>query len=299
MTCGDPNVSHSPQRADVFVGECNNHVAHVYARLARPKQPGDLGLRGRLRGPMNAHSATLPTNYPLVDLGPGDTTLARAKVPDPCTWSPTTPSLYEFWIEDPLGQVPPLHRSAFGIRQFGPRGSSLLLDARLWVPRGIHGDQATESLEVWREQAAVRVTQRFDAALFAEASRTGVMIVYEATSGSVDEISSLLVELADFAAVAMVLFPSGIHLPDAVRKVAPNVVLAQRVDRREELSSWAQVAWASAANPDQLAQLATELSLPIIVERRYLGDSLAAARAACDELQAELAPLGQFAGYVV
>ena len=49
----------------------------------------------------------------------------------------------------------------------------------------------------------------------------------------------------------------------------------------------------------RFAEQVTNLYRPIIAERRYRGTSLLEARAAIDTLQADLAPIGQFAGYVV
>ena len=50
---------------------------------------------------------------------------------------------------------------------------------------------------------------------------------------------------------------------------------------------------------DEFAEHSRDITLPIIAVRRYHGSSLAEARAAIDTLQADLAPIGQFAGYVV
>ena len=50
---------------------------------------------------------------------------------------------------------------------------------------------------------------------------------------------------------------------------------------------------------DMLRAMAERVDLPIVAVRRGRFASLAEARAGCDQLQADLAPLGQFAGYVV
>lgn len=286
-------------KPDVFIGECNNHVAHVYARLARPCREGELSLTGRVRGPTNVYGYTLATSYPFANLGAGDTTLLRAIVPDPCTWSPMTPTLYEYWIEDRLGQLPPVHRQEFGIRQLGPRGKSFILDGKRWVPRAAHDDRLTESWEMWRFRAAVRVTQAFDETLFAEASRAGVMIIHETTHKDPVGVRSLLAQLSDYAAVSMVLFQQDAALPAEIAHVAPNILLVKRINHLADMQDWVQAAWIDATDIDGFARLVASINTPIIAVRRYRGTSLAEARAAVDTLQADLAPIGQFAGYVV
>lgn len=286
-------------RPEVFVGECNDQVAHIYVRLARPCHEGDSSLTARFRGPSNVYGHTLATNYPFASLGPGDTTLLRAIVPDPCPWSPLTPTLYEYWIKDDLGAFPPIRRQEFGIRQFAPHGPNLVLQGKRWVPRGMHDDHLMETLEMWRFRAGVRVTRSFDEVLFAEASRAGVMIMFEMDDEALRDIKNVLIALSDFAAVAMVLIPAGSQLSETIRRSAPNIVLVQQFDGSDALQPWAHAVSIDATSIRDFAEHCTTIKIPIIAERRYRGTSLAEARSAIDTLQADLAPIGQFAGYVV
>ena len=66
----------------------------------------------------------------------------------------------------------------------------------------------------------------------------------------------------------------------------------------QALPLWVQLLWAD--DPLVLARLPANHELPIIACRKLAEPvPLSAARAACDALQRDLAPRGQFAGYVV
>jgi len=92
---------------EIFVGDVNDVEARVYARyVGAAKDDGAhaerIVLKGRLRGPYCERSRTLPAEIAFRDSEkPG---LIEALVPDPCTWSPDLPHLYQADVEARQGQ---------------------------------------------------------------------------------------------------------------------------------------------------------------------------------------------------
>jgi beta-galactosidase/beta-glucuronidase len=80
------------ERIEISVGDVNDVEARVFARYTGA-EIGDVQIRGTLRGPFCAGSRTLPAVIAFRDAG--EPRLAEAVVPDPCTWSPELPHVYE------------------------------------------------------------------------------------------------------------------------------------------------------------------------------------------------------------
>jgi hypothetical protein len=182
------------------------------------------------------------------------------------------------------------------IRRLAPRGKSLYLNGKRWVIRGIFDWGPVADSSIWRQHAAVRVVRRLDERLLTEAAEQGVLIVEQLMAR---KFNGALRYTGQFPALGMVLFPDGLTPSADAQEQAPNLLLAQRISHPSELGAWANVAWMEAEAIQQFPNLISTIPVPIIAERRYRGDSLAEGRAAIDTLQADLAPIGQFAGYVV
>lgn len=279
---------------DLFTGEVNENIAHVYARL--PRTHTNQKITGRIRGPFNQFAQTLPANASFRDLGPGDTVLARAVVTDPCTWSPDSPALYQVKIETDVQSKQILNvvygSELFGIRRFSAQGQDLSLDGKRWVVRGIANlEQACEFTE-WREHAAVRVMSGFDNRWAANAAKSGVAVIVELDHAQAEELQFI----ANFPCVMIVIMSE--PPPENVKTLVPNLLLAQRVPPEQTPAVWADVAWV-AINKEFPSTDLLHWNIPVVIERSGHYSSISEARTACDQLQADLAPLGQFAGYVV
>jgi hypothetical protein len=73
-----------------------------------------------------------------------------------------------------------------------------------------------------------------------------------------------------------------------------------RADPVQRVLPWADLLFASAVNLNWIASVMTQSHLPVLATRPLAAPlELASARAACDALQRDLAPIGQFAGYIV
>src|SRR5262245_53308850 len=238
---------------------------------------------------------------PFVDLGPGPTLLARAVVPDPCCWSPDLPAIYDVTVE--LLQdahVVSSVRREIGLKALGVRGRHLALESRRWVLRGVWTSSSTSPLpRQWREGSAAWVAADAEDTALQEASQFGALAVAD-VRGSADEMLAGLRRLTQFPASAIAIVRGELPADFQRASAAPNLLLAQPLGREgpQALPPWVQLLWAD--DPLVLAQRPANHELPIIACRKLAEPvPLAAARAACDALQRDLAPRGQFAGYVV
>jgi len=223
-------------------------------------------------------------------------------ITDPCVWSPELPMLYAAEVDAAYTSGDEYYnRGHFAFRHLVPRRRSLYLNGKRWVLRAAYDHGGAPSAEVaqWREHFNGRVAVwRNDRVLFADASRLGLAIVAEPTNLRC-ELGEAFRGMARQPSITIVLLQSDQVPPPETKKEYPSLCLAQRVARAEMVAPWADVAWMNVGSVDEFAEHSRDITLPIIAVRRYHGSSLAEARAAIDTLQADLAPIGQFAGYVV
>lgn len=286
---------------DVFFGELTVHRASVYARLPRPVDDAGVKISGEVRGPRCRSAQTLPLSVPLVDLGQGPTLLARAVVPDPTFWSPDVPAIYDVTVNLlHHGQTLATARRSIGFRPVGVRNGQFRSEAKNWVLRGVCTSSTTAAaIAEWQTTSSAYVAEYY-VDRFVEASELGVIAI--ADLDAKQDISLQLRQLAlhPAAAVAIVRVGPGVNLK--LTGIAPNVLLAQALPALGPFTpqAWAQAIWAESADSALLSTLQSNGKLPIIAVRK-LGTpaQIGEARAACDDLQRDLASVGQFAGYVV
>jgi len=288
---------------DVFYGELTTAAAYVYARLPRPSGGQDLKLTGIVRGPRCLHAATLPLTARLSDLGPGPTVLARALIPDPSSWSPDLPAIYDVNIQVLSdGQVIATERRELGFRALGVRRTGFVMEGKPWVLRGIHQSSTSAALpREWHDASAAYVASQPTSEALAEASQFGALAVVQIDAGQTD-IEHCLREVSKEPSVALAVIQGASADCATFSNVAPNVLLAQAIDAGSEpvVMPWAKAAWVAARDPIWLGQLQQAFRLPIVAVRSLeYSQPLEIARAECDRLQRELVTIGQFAGYVV
>jgi hypothetical protein len=288
---------------DVFHGDLTANRAIVYARLARPADDSGLSLSGQVRGPRCLYAETLPATSPLIDLGRGPTLLAQAVVPEPCFWSPDLPAIYDVAVNLKRGdEIIATTRREIGLKSLGVRGRDFAVAGKRWVLRGVFEQSATAELpRGWHEAAAAYVTERPDNERLAEASQWGAPAVVH-VEGDAGRLAGTLKQLAMHPAVALAVVHGDLPSDIKPASIAPNIMLAQPVPSSAGLPAepWAQVLWAEVSDPKALAPLLAKSAAPIIVVRQLASRlPIEQARAACDQLQRDLAPVGQFAGYVV
>jgi hypothetical protein len=289
----------------VFHGEASTALARVYARLPSGEATAGCELVGRVVGPYCRWAQTLPAASRLVDRAAGndaDALLAEAIVPDPCFWSDALPMLYTVEVQ--------LRRSGatiasvelpIGFRGVGRRGRSLFREGRRWVPRGMHAasvlGEAGDELSAWRAAADVMAVEQPSDMLCASASQIGVWLV-AIVDEPADALVAELCRLARHAAVFLIALPPGAAATPAMRRAAPNLLLAERPAFHE--TPQADCILADAGDADAFAAAVRASELPVIAGRRLATpQTLAAARRACDALQRDMAAVGDFAGYLV
>jgi hypothetical protein len=285
---------------EVFYGEVTQHSAQVYVRLANLPGGGEWSLAGHIRGPFCNGVRTLPLTATLVDTGVGDTLLAKSAIPDPSTWTPLSPAHYNVTVElRRHGELTECVERRIGVRTLGAGGRNLRWEAKRWVLRGICiAEQAIGELEPWREHNAVPVVSRPSDALLEQASQEGVLLAVElgidATPADVRRISS-------FPAVGMAVLPPSCDDAAKLKSLAPNILFAQTMpSKSSSVAEWADFLLCDAEQPDELRQRLAKSALPIVAVRRVAEHgSFLDTRAQCDQLQRDLAAIGDFAGYVV
>ncbi len=284
-------------RIDIFFGAASESMCRVYARLSPSGSPSLGQLSGTLAGPECAYAETLPATFTFADRGPGGPPLAEAVVPEPCYWTPAMPQLYRADLRwtGRSGDSAQLSRTV-GLRRFGTAGQRLRFDGNAWVLRGARADQpSVEQLPAWHDaEMAMYVHQPGDA-LCQAASRVGVLIVVDLEQASVSEIR----RLSRWPAVGMVCLPAGAQVDMAL--IGHNLLMAERFANQTPVvpSSWADVALCEVSADGTLPPGIAESGLPVIAAHRAELLEAGELRSACDRLQRDLAPQGQFAGYIV
>ncbi|HZZ74237.1 MAG TPA: hypothetical protein VFE24_18520 [Pirellulales bacterium] len=287
---------------ELFFGALDNALARVYARLPRGGLPDEVRLVGQITGPDCAWATTLPDVIRFRDAGPGETLLSWAAVPDPCCWTTELPFYYRVRIELRQGAALLAQTERlFAFRRLGAAGSSLRFEGARFVVRAVEMQRAFKiDLKPWRAADAACWAVRPDDELCEQASMFGVLLIAEIPVGE-STLRDDLSRLARWPAVGIVVLEAQEISPRVLERRA-NLLLAQQIDRAAapavSIAPWADLLVVDANHP-HLPDLARG-PLPVLVRRSVpRPTSVAAARGECDRLQRELAPLADFAGYIV
>jgi hypothetical protein len=287
-------TSTNDDRLDLFVGGMSQAVCRVYARWANSVVEG-AQLTGTLTGPTCLYGETLPATSRFLDRGPGGPPLAEATVPEPSFWTPQMPQLYQARVQLRRGdQLQAEVTRSFGIRPLGAAGMRLRLDGKAWVLRGVMRDDVTEEeLPGWHDSDTALVVPCPSDTLCEAASRIGVLIVAVLAEADGNEIR----RLSRWPAVGIVSLPAG-SAPQ-VANLGHNLLLAERFGAGQPVvpAAWADLVICEVDDPSRFD--AAQLFKPVLACRPLRTTSSVNRRAGCDRLQGDLAPRGQFAGYIV
>lgn len=272
---------------DVFWTELSPTRGVVYARLTDVECRAGWRLTGTIRGPRSIRHQTLPATVPFQDLGPGPTHLARAVVPDPSYWSPESPNIYDVTIELHRDGEPTLvEQRMLGFRPIRAGERYLQREGKTWIPRGamigtlsdLSFDQARELGLVLRHSG----TSLLDDSFFEQASSQGIYLAVD-LGGDRAKIQRDINEYSRWPAVFMA-FIVQLEDPESLASLDRQNLIVVARDERADVVYGSELA---ATKPT------------IAVRPIEAPHDLLAARAACDQLQRELAPRGPFAGYFV
>jgi hypothetical protein len=274
---------------DVYYADLSPISCEVRVRLRTP-QSERWSITGCVRGPESRASRMLPATHALRPMTSAAGASAVATVPDPCFWAPELPAYYRLKIDVSRDAQPiASFERTLGIRPLSVRGKSLYWDSRRWVLRAVSVESALEAdLSQWRNCGAAMAVARPSEELCREATEQGVLLVARA-SGDENELIAEARRISKWGAVGLLIIESWHGLPahDAIRGEAPNLLVATNDGALPAIN----VAGELRAPPADRAAIAIRR----LVERV----DLPTARAACDRLQRDLAPLGDWAGYVV
>lgn len=288
----------------IFYGEATSSSAHVYARVPHRPEWKNPRLHGVVRGPRAEGIRTLPTTADLVDLGPGDSILARAIVPDPGFWTTDVPAVYDIDAElRDQGDVIAAVTRQIGIRQFGAAGTSWYFGGRRWVLRGLFmNDLSADEVDVLRSTNACCIVTEPSAKTCETASRHGVVLV-PMLSGSAEHIHREVQRLNRWPAIAIVIIDTELPKDADLKSLAPNVEfvhLCRGGVAEESIPRWATAVAGVVGDATRFGNRFGNSTLPVLAIRKT--DSkmdMSERRAACDWLQRDLAQHGDFAGYMV
>jgi hypothetical protein len=303
----------SVKNPEVFSGAADPAEARVYAVANHDAGHGDNGwqLSGHLVGPQCEFAHTLPARISFRAQHLENGILAEAVVPDPCFWTPELPFLYRAELNFHHGDaVESKYTQTIGIRRFGNRGGTLYFDAKRFVFRGVNLSfdvEPTESqLNYARETGTATVVSWPTQQLCELASRRGMMVIADLQTSemrSQQNAAETLRNIAHWPAVLAAIVDAKTTSLIESRGAVQNVLIGQYVNAHnppEAVSKATQIIFAEVTNSKDFAAWATTLDRPLIAVRRLDEPvKIEEQRAACDALQRDLAPYGDFAGYIV
>jgi len=290
--------------AALFHGAADDNLARVYAQIPRAGLPDQASLAGTIRGPFCDFAETLPNTVRFADKGPGATLLSEALLTDPCFWNTELPFWYDVELRLLAGnQELASARRILGLRRLGLSGRNLLWDAKRFVVRAVTTTPAIPDLATFRDTVTAAIVTNPTEDLCLAASQQGVLLIVD-LSASADWLTAAQT-YARWPAVGIIVTPD-VEPPTQLPRALMNTVLA-RIDHRQIPTTVTSPRSARFVELDSAAMPGTNAlpgevvpNVAVLVRRQLTAlGSIASARAACDRLQADLADLGDFAGYCV
>lgn len=302
-----PDAAEHDFRLDLFHGQFTRSSADIYARLSGDFEAASVWnngwrLSGSIEGPRAENSHTLPAQVLMHDLGAGESLLARARLPDPCSWSPDLPLLYDVHIQLMVDELPTWElNQVMGLRQMGVLEDRLQLENQPWSLMGAH-QQRLGSLDL-PPADQVLMLEGIQLPLLEQCSAEGGwLLTLLDGSASTTVLAGMLRDCARSAANWCVVLRDvapGCQVPTGA---APNLLLGQWFSATEEIepAEWAEIVFVEMDDPAGFSERTVGCPLPVIaIEQGPERGDWDAARTACKQLRHQLAAFRQFAGYIV
>jgi hypothetical protein len=190
------------------------------------------------------------------------------------------------------------------IRMFRAQGRSLMFSGRRWVLRGVRRCKSPDSpITAWRDAGAAMLVETPNYTRATEAARLGVPLVVKIRETILADVELQLRRFAHWPEVVVVAIGAAADLPDDIGRSVNSILLAAHCSAESApaaLPGWASVMLCESTDAAELARAVTGRDYPVIAMRPLEPSTdIAAARAACDKLQADLAPQADLAGYIV
>ena len=272
--------------------EATDSLVHIHLRLAGKEMPTGATFNGTLTGPRCRYARTLPAVFPVRDVNG----TAEVLVTEPCYWTADLPFLYHLRIEVRNGgKIIESIKQTVGLRRLSVRGSSLFVEGKRFVFRAARLPSGKRiDWQAWRNARLAMYVVDPDEELCQSANEQGIWIVAEMSGGSLPK------HVMNCPAVAIVVVTPA-ELASAERLSGGALIGARTTDDGFV---------PKAPNPNLLVHEVQDIAVskrelagcprPVVVIRSHESfTSLAAARAACEQLQRDLAPELNLAGYIV
>jgi hypothetical protein len=296
------------QAVEVYQSDFNSLTTSLYAALSGYVWDDGWRLEGCIEGPFCELSDTLAATIALIDQGPGDGLLAAARMPDPCAWSADLPATYKLTTTltcngEPVQQTSsPFSFRATEIRSPHFYRTDLNGNYQRFVMRG--ADQVLEDVldshtRQYRDEGLCCVVTNPTAADCLRALQQGVWILAVIDCPASSTVAQTVNQLNRWACVAACVLRADVSLPTRTSSGMRVPVGCWLADVAAPIPDWAEFLMANAASGDGFNQQFQLTDQPVIAAIEASFGDAAEARTACAQLQKQLAPLGDYAGYTV
>ena len=257
-----------------------------------------------LRGPHCQFARTLPAEFSFSPIAT-QSEAHLAQVIDPCYWTPDLPFLYDLHLQIQMDDGQELEQTTqVGLTRWESHGQNLRLETRRIVLRGAGSTcPSGETLQAAREAQTALLISEIDPTVCETADELGVALCLDLRGTSEADLSALASIQSSPSLFLAIVSPRQVVEQKILAQLPSHCLVAQHLSTsapiEEFLDSKPILAFdlKPGERPPAWVPKATR---PVIAIRR--GEDytdLADARAACDRLQAELAPEFDFAGYFV
>jgi hypothetical protein len=260
-------------------------------------------IRGALDGPHCSAARTLAAQFAFrsgVDAAGRPT--AMAHITDPCFWSPALPFLYRVDLEATLSGRAARVEAMVGLRRWECDGANFRLERKRVVLRGAAAPAIDESvLETARSSETTIIVPDPADAVCRAASRRGVALIAD-LRGLGAATPARLRTLAWHPAVLVAVLDDRDWTGARLLPIVPAACGFDETSDAAALAErpWARVVVVELHDRERPPGWLAACGKPVIAIRRGVAYAdFHQARAACDRLQAELAPEFNLAGYVV
>jgi hypothetical protein len=260
-------------------------------------------IRGALDGPYCSAARTLPAQFTLrAGVDSTSHAFAMAIVPDPCFWTPALPFLYRLDLDVVIDGRATAVDAMVGFRRWECDRESFRLERKRVVLRGGLTTNADNGVLLSaRAGEAALIVPDPSGTLCREASHHGVAIIAD-LRGLKTAAPARLQALAWHPSVLLALIDD-VDWSNA--DLLPIVPVGCVVDRLSDAATWTERSWVRVIGVELDGSHRPPIWLascgrPVIAIRRGVTYAdFHDARAACDRLQADLAPQFDLAGYFV
>jgi len=300
MTATTNCMTQFDRQLDVFTHGASE--SEVSVAIGDMSQGEILSFEGHLNGPYCDRAHTLPASFQvsqcLCDRNVSN--IVSTLITDPCYWTPQLPFLYKLELELQLadGSAETWNQTV-GLRRWEIVGKNLMRERRRIVLRAVVVDSIEmEDLSTAVVSELALVVTDPHPEFLERASELGVSLVVD-LRGYDGDITAKLLSCAWQPSVALVIFDASLDGPFYQPLAVRIACIADSVECLDEVS-WADVVAVEIDETKRPPEWAATCEKPVIAIRRCGAYAeLAEARRKCDQLQADLAPQFDLAGYIV